>query len=273
MNYAPSDSPPAPFGSRPALAKPLVQYFGDYELLEEVGRGGMGVVYKARQTSLNRVVAVKMLLHGGFASEEFIRRFQTEAEAAAGLQHPGIVAIHEVGLHDGLHYFSMDFVEGPNLAEVSGGKPLGAERAARYLELIADAIHYAHQRGILHRDLKPSNVLIDPFDQPRITDFGLAKRLSSGPHPPSASVQLTLTGQVLGAPAYMAPEQAAGKRSQLGVPADVYALGAMFYHLLTGRPPFVADTLPEILLRVQTQPPIPPRRINPDIPRPSSRFV
>src|SRR3989449_10199561 len=185
---------------------PLLRYFGDYELLEEIARGGMGVVYKARQVTLNRTVAVKMILSGEFASPEFVHRFQAEAEAAANLDHPNIVAIHEVGVHESQHYFSMDYVEGKNLAEVAGDKPMPARKAAGYLKTIAEAIHYAHQRGILHRDLKPSNVLVDQFDQPRITDFGLAKRLVGSAECGVQGADLTLTGQVLGSPNYMPPE-------------------------------------------------------------------
>ena len=155
------------------------RYFGDYELLEEIARGGMGVVYRARQTSLERVVALKMILAGQFASKQIIQRFRGEVRATALLQHPNIVAIHDVGIHDGQHYFSMDYVEGQNLSQLVGTRPLPPVKAARYIKLIAEAIHYAHQQGILHRDLKPSNVLVDANDQPRITDFGLAKRLSS----------------------------------------------------------------------------------------------
>jgi serine/threonine-protein kinase len=165
---------PAPDAGPPGTALPRIRYFGDYELLEEIGRGGMGVVFKARQVSLNRFVAVKMILAGQLAGEEQVRRFHDEAESAARLQHPNIVAIHEVGVHEGQHYFSMDLVEGPNLGQWAHHKPLPPERAARYVQIIADATDYAHQRGILHRDLKPSNVLLDPLDQPRITDFGLA---------------------------------------------------------------------------------------------------
>ena len=165
--------------------------FGDYELLEEIARGGMGIVYKARQKSLNRIVAVKVMLPGHFAKPEEVQRFITEAEVVAKLQHPNIVAIHEVGAQKGQHYFSMDYVEGRTLAGIVRDGALPPRRAATYLKTIAEAVHYAHQHGILHRDLKPSNVLIDTSDQPRITDFGLAKLLSR-------DSELTLAGQVLG---------------------------------------------------------------------------
>lgn len=158
---------------------PSSTHFGDYELIEEIARGGMGVVWRARQVSLNRTVAVKLMLAGSFAGADSIRRFRTEAEAAASLQHPNIVAIHEVGEHEGRPFFSMDYVEGQNLAALVRDRPLSAQRAAAYLKTITEAVHYAHQRGILHRDLKPSNILIDSFDQPRVTDFGLAKRFGS----------------------------------------------------------------------------------------------
>jgi len=232
---------------------------GDYELIEEVARGGMGVVYRARQLSLNRIVAVKVVLHGPFSSPEFVKRFRTEAEAAAGLQHPNIVAIHEIGQSGNDHFFSMDLVEGQNLADVVREKPLPARKAAEYLRIIAEAVAYAHSRGVLHRDLKPSNVLLDDFDQPRVTDFGLAKVLN-------AESELTTTGQVLGSPSHIPPEQAAGKFGEAGPAADIYSLGALLYQLLTGRPPFQGETIPEILLQVQSSDPVSPRRLNPSVP-------
>src|SRR5262245_28985945 len=236
-----------------------VHYFGDYELLKEMARGGMGVVWKARQVSLNRVVAVKLLLAGKFSSEEFVKRFQAEAEAAANLQHPNIVAIHEVGEHEGQHYFSMDFVEGQSLAERARDGPLPPERAARYVKTIAEALQYAHQRAILHRDLKPSNILIDSEDRPRITDFGLAKRLNQ-------DSDMTLSGQLLGTPHYMSPEQARGRRTAVTVASDVYSLGAIAYFLLTGRPLFDGETMEGVLAGVLNQEPISPRLLNPAIP-------
>ena len=238
--------------------------FGDYELLEEIARGGMGIVYKARQKSLGRIVAVKMLLFGEQAGKEFAQRFRAEAAAAASLQHPNIVAIHEVGAHEGQPFFAMDYVEGQSLARLNAEREVrNAEwlrRAARYVKIVAEAIHYAHEHGILHRDLKPSNVLIDESDQPRVTDFGLAKRL----HHDS---ELTLSGQVLGSPNYMPPEQAAAKRGLVGRRSDVYSLGAILYHLLTGRPPFVGETLTDTLQEVVNTEPVSPRLLNPSVPR------
>jgi len=236
-----------------------VQYFGDYELLAEIARGGMGVVYKARQVSLNRIVAVKMILAGQLASEAEVKRFRTEAEAAAQLQHPNIVAIHEVGEHQGQQYFSMDFVAGSSLAARLGKEPLPIGEAVRWMKTIAEAVHFAHQRGILHRDLKPANVLLDEFDLPRITDFGLAKRLER-------VEQITASGAILGTPDYMSPEQAAGRHDITGPAGDVFSLGAMLYEMITGRVPFRGSNLAETLSHILQNEPVPPNRLNPRVP-------
>ena len=220
----------------------------------------MGVVYKARQVSLNRIVAVKMILTGRLATSVEIDRFRAEARAAASLQHPNIVPIYEVGDQEGQNYFSMEFVDGPNLAHMVRENPLSALCAARYVQTIAEAIHFAHNHGVLHRDLKPSNILIDPFDQPRVTDFGLAKKLAG-------DAELTLPGQVLGAPSFVPPEQAAGRNKDMGPPSDVYGLGAILYYLLTGRPPFVAETLTATLAQVINNEPAAARSLNSNIPR------
>ncbi len=234
--------------------------FGDYELLEEIGRGGMGVVYRARQRALDRIVAIKMLAFGPDASPDHIERFRAEAISAAALHHPNIIAIHEVGLHEGRHFFVMDFVEGQSLARIAGDQPLPGRRAAAYLKTIAQAVHYAHEQGILHRDLKPSNVLIDSEDQPQVVDFGLARRVEG-------DSELTVTGQVLGSPHYLAPEQAAGQRARISRRTDVYGLGATLYHLLTGRPPFQAESLAQTLDLVLHTEPVAPRLLNPSVPR------
>jgi len=234
--------------------------FGNYDVLGQIGQGGMGVVYLARQRGLGRVVALKLLLAGSRATEAEIKRFHTEAKAAANLKHPNVVSIHEVGEHHGQHYFSMDYIEGRSLAEVISRTPLPAERAARYVKIIAEAIHYAHEHGILHRDLKPHNVLIDAQDEPRITDFGLARQID-------VESDLTLSGVVLGTPSYMPPEQAAGKRREIGRASDVYSLGAILYDLITGRPPFRADTPLDTLRQVIDTEPAPPRLVNNNVPR------
>jgi tRNA A-37 threonylcarbamoyl transferase component Bud32 len=236
-----------------------VTRFGDYEIVEEIARGGMGVVYKARQVSLNRLVAVKMILSGQLASSEDVRRFRAEAESAANLRHPNIVAIYEVDEYKGQHYFSMEYVSGRSLAQMVREHPLSPEQAAKYVKTVAEAIHYAHGQGILHRDLKPSNVLIDEADQPRITDFGLAKRLGS-------DSGLTMSGMVVGTPSYMSPEQAMG-RGDVGPATDVYALGAMLYDLVSARPPFRADSPLETLRQVRDCEPASPRILNPIVPR------
>jgi serine/threonine protein kinase/WD40 repeat protein len=274
--------PPQPAQSticNPQSALGTLRYFGDYELLEEIARGGMGVVYKARQVSLNRTVAVKMILSGQLASAGDVARFRAEAEAAANLQHPNIVAIHEVGEHEGHHYFSMDYVEGRNLAELVRDGPLPAKRAVELIRTIAEAIHYAHGRGVLHRDIKPSNILIDDFDEPRVTDFGLAKRFGVPPSggsdkakpakagTPNLSESLTLTGHILGTPNFMSPEQARGRGGELGPHSDVYSLGGILFFLLTARAPFLGETIEETLHQVLTREAISPRLLNPSVPR------
>ena len=236
-----------------------VRYFGDYEILQEIARGGMGVVYKARQTSLKRDVALKMIRNGALAGPDEVARFLREAEAAANLQHPNIVAIHEVGEHGGQHYFSMDYVAGRDLGTLVKDGPLSPRPAARYVKIIAEAVHFAHQRGTLHRDLKPQNILIDASDQPRITDFGLAKLMKD-------DSQLTQSGLVMGSPSYMPPEQAAGRHGDIGPASDVYSLGAILYELLTGRPPFRGSTPMATLCAVLQEEPPAPRRLKADIP-------
>lgn len=254
------------------LSAPFPRTFGDYELLEVVARGGMGIVFRAHQRSLHRTVAIKMLLAGELAEPKFIERFRAEAEMVAQLQHPNIVAIHEIGEHEHQPFYSMDFVEGKNLAEVISDLRFHIsdfKRSATWMEILAEAVHYAHQRGIIHRDLKPSNVLIDILDQPRITDFGVAKRWSESPasigH--SATMDLTLSGQILGSPNYLPPEQAEGRHGAVGPPSDVYSLGAILYQLLTGRPPFQADSLATLLKQVIEAQPVAPRVLNPGVPR------
>ena len=227
----------------------------------------MGVVYKARQLNLDRFVAVKLLPFGQFSREEVVQRFRAESAAAAQLQHPNIVAIHEVGEQEGQHYFSMDLVIGHTLAELVRDQPLPPRRAAAYLKTIAEAVHYAHEHGVVHRDLKPSNVIVDASDQPRITDFGLAKRLSQTTDHGLRTTDLTLSGQVLGSPNFMSPEQAGGRAKAIGPSSDVYSLGALLYHLLTRQPPFQADTLTTLLKQVVEAEPVPPRLLNPSIPR------
>lgn len=259
-----------------------VNYFGDYELVTEVARGGMGVVYKARQVNLNRIVALKMILAGQLASAEDVRRFYQEAESAARLEHPGIVPIFEVGQHEGQHFFSMGYVDGPNLAQVIAEGPLTANDTAAIVLLVTEAIAFAHDRGVIHRDLKPANVLLARPDdatqavhlaaetgrvlryrtcQPKVTDFGLAKRTGAG------ADRLTGTGQILGTPSYMSPEQASGRSVEIGVASDVYSLGAILYAALTGHAPFQADCAAQIVRQVLECEPVPPRQLNPAIPR------
>jgi eukaryotic-like serine/threonine-protein kinase len=237
-----------------------LRYFADYELLEEIDRGGMGVVYKARQISLNRTVALKMILAGQLASEADVKRFHLEAEAAANLDHPAIVPIFEIGQHAGQHYFSMGYVEGTSLATRLADGPLAPREGAELLNQIAEAVGYAHEQGVIHRDLKPANVLLDKHGHPRVTDFGLAKRAES-------ASDLTGTGQILGTPSYMPPEQAAGKHREVTEASDVYALGAILYACLTGRAPFVGDSPLDVLVQVIEGEPTLPTVLNPRLPR------
>jgi serine/threonine protein kinase/WD40 repeat protein/Tfp pilus assembly protein PilF len=232
---------------------------GDYELLETLGRGGMGVVYRARQVSLDRLVAVKLLLGGAHASREERARFRQEAEVAARLQHPGIVGIHEVGEQEGQAFFSMELLPGGSLADALKSGPLGPRQAATLTKTVAEAVHYANQAGLFHRDLKPANILLTPEGLPKITDFGLAKRAGS-------AVELTVTGQIMGSPGFMAPEQAGEIEGVPGARTDVYGLGATLYALLTGRAPFAGNRFQEVLLQVAKQDPVPLRQLNPAVP-------
>jgi len=209
----------------------MITDFGDYELLEEIGRGGQGVVYRARQKSLNRVVALKVIGLGHWATEAHLKRFRREAEAAASLDHSGIVPIYEVGERDGSCYFSMKLVEGGQLDELIKREPMPIRRAVELIAKVARTVHYAHEHSILHRDIKPGNILFDQKGEPHLTDFGLARLIET-------ESTVTRTMEVLGTPSYMAPEQAAGNNAQLTAATDVYGLGAVFYQLLTGHPPF-----------------------------------
>jgi serine/threonine-protein kinase len=252
----------------PSMAEAQPRLFGDYELLGEIAHGGMGVVYKARQISLNRLVALKMILAGQLAGEAEVKRFQAEAKAAANLDHANIVGIYEVGVHEGHHYFSMPYIEGRSLAQLEpeGRWQAGAgKEAAQLVAKVARAVQYAHGRGILHRDLKPANILIDADGEPHVSDFGLARRIG-------ADSSLTMAGAVLGTPSFMAPEQAAGKTKELSAAADIYSLGAILYFLLTGRPPFLAASPLDTLVQVLEGEVIVPRVINPRVMRDLERI-
>jgi tetratricopeptide (TPR) repeat protein len=257
----PAPAPPAA-ATRPSLSGPTggVEVPG-YEILGELGRGGMGVVYKARQLILNRIVALKMIRGGDDAGPDQIARFLVEAEAIARLRHPNIVQIHDVGTHNNRAYCCLEFVEGGSLDRKLSGAPQPPGDAARLLEVLARAVHAAHQAGIIHRDLKPGNILLTADGQPKVTDFGLAKQIDED------DAWRTLSGAIMGTPCYMAPEQAHGRTREVGPAADTHALGAILYELLTGRPPFRAPTMMDTLDQVRHQEPVPPSRLQPRIPR------
>src|SRR5437868_547751 len=233
---------------------------GDYELLEEIGRGGQGVVFRARQKSLNRTVALKVISLGQWASKAHLRRFRLEAEATARLEHPGIVPIHEVGERDGSCYFSMKFVEGGQLDEVVRRAPMSIRQAAELIAKVARTVHYAHQHGILHRDIKPGNILLDGKGEPHLTDFGLARLVET-------ESTMTRTLEVLGTPSYMAPEQAMGNNAAVSSVTDIYGLDAVLYQLLTGQPPFAGGATYETIKLLLDTEPRQPRLLNPKIDR------
>jgi serine/threonine protein kinase len=251
---------PARKGTRSERLAELLGELGDYELLEEVGRGGQGVVFRARQKSLNRTVALKVISLGQWASRAHVKRFRREAEAAASLDHPSIVPIHEVGERDGSCYFSMQFIDGGQLDEVVRRTPMSMRQAAELIAKIARTVHYAHEHGILHRDIKPGNILLDSKGEPHLTDFGLARLLD-------AQSSVTRTVEVMGTPSYMAPEQASGKNAELTSATDVYGLGAVLYQLLTGHPPFAGGTTYETIKLLLDTDPRPPRSLNRKIDR------
>jgi hypothetical protein len=275
-NAAPETAPPSPGGDpnrtvtqhgpvRPPSATPedldsVRRGIPGYEILGELGRGGMGVVYKARHLALNRLVALKMILSGAHAGPTALARFRTEAEAAAQVQHPNFVQIYEVGEYDGLPFFSLEFVDGRSLAEVIGGKPQPPRQAAEMVETLARAVHAVHEHGLVHRDLKPANVLLTSGGVPKITDFGLAKRLDTRDG-------RTQSGDVLGTPIYMAPEQASGRIHLIGPHTDLWSLGVILYEMLTGRPPFQAPTGVEVVMQVIEHEPLSPSRLQPALPR------
>ncbi len=238
-------------------AEPVLRRIGNFELIEEIASGGMGVVFRARHVGLARIVALKLMRETSLATPQMVDRFQAEAAAASQLKHPRIVAIHESGVEAGQYYFAMDLIEGPDLAKATAAGPLPIKTAARLAITIAEAVQHAHERGIVHRDLKPSNVILDSSGEPNICDFGLARPLDE-------SNSLTATGQVLGTPGYMAPEQA-GSNAIIGPTTDVYGLGSLFFHLLTGRAPFVGSGWLAVINQVLHSEPISPRLLNPAV--------
>ncbi|MDR3077200.1 MAG: serine/threonine protein kinase, partial [Planctomycetota bacterium] len=248
----------------PEVETPAGRRFGDYDIIGEIARGGMGVVYLARQRSLRRMVALKLLRAGDSASPEERERLLREAKAAAGLSHPNIVPVHEFSLHRGQPYFTMDFIEGKPLDRLLEGRPLAVREAVGIIETVAKAVAFAHSRGVVHRDLKPANIILAPDGRPMITDFGLAAELADGGTP---GQRMTAAGAVMGTLPYAPPEQAAGRLDQIRERSDVYAMGAILYEMVTGRPPFSGFTQFELMRRVISQDPAPPRRLNPRVSR------
>ncbi len=257
--YAHLDLPMRPGDESPAGGQELPAFPG-HEILAEIGRGGMGVVYKGRDSKLGRIVAIKTIPDGQFASPEQRERFQAEARAVARLRHPNIIAIHAIGEHDKQPYLSLEFAEGGSLAQRLAARPMAPREAAELVETLARAVHAAHQAGVIHRDLKPSNVLLTAEGVPKVSDFGLAKLLDAGS-------ERTASGQVMGSPSYMSPEQAEGHSSRVGPTADIYAMGAILYQALTGRPPFLGESALETLKLVVSSDVVAPRLLRPDIPR------
>jgi eukaryotic-like serine/threonine-protein kinase len=264
MPAAPDDDDPATLHNdqppRTAGTTAPVRELGKFELLFEVGRGGMGVVFKARQMDLDRIVALKMILGSQLQSQDVIKRFHNEARAAAAVSHPNITAVYEAGELLGQPYMAMQYIDGPSLAGRLRHGLLPPELAARTVAAVARAVEHLHSRGFIHRDLKPSNVLLDPQGQPYVTDFGLVKMLEGNSHK-------TTTGSILGTPSYMAPEQASGHTAEVGPRSDIYSLGAILYECLTGRPPFLEATPLETLVQVMEGEPPRPRELNPHLPR------
>jgi predicted Ser/Thr protein kinase len=257
----PADVPTlAPTGPTTPTEETTCPLIPGYQILSELGRGGMGVVYKARQEGLERLVALKMILAGSHAGPEHLARFRAEAKAIGNLRHPHIVQVYQVGQHEGKPFLALEFADGGSLAQALDGRPWPAERAAAFVAKLAGAMHAVHGKGIIHRDLKPGNVLLDEQGEPKITDFGLAKVVEGPATGPTA------TNAALGTPSYMAPEQTGGRNREVGPLTDVYALGAILYELLTGRPPFRADTPLDTMLLVVSEEPTPPRKLCPAVP-------
>ncbi len=265
---SPADVPTlAPTGPEATFAETACPLVPGYQILSEVGRGGMGVVYKARQEGLDRLVALKMILAGSHAGPEHLARFRAEAKAIGHLRHPNIVQVYQVGQHEGKPFLALEYADGGSLAQALDGRPWPAARAAEFVAKLAGAVHAVHGKGIIHRDLKPGNVLLDADGEPKITDFGLAKVLDAcATAGPGGAPVLTETGIVLGTPSYMAPEQTSGRSREVGPLTDVYALGAILYELLTGRPPFRAETPLDTMMQVVSEEPTPPRMLCPAVP-------